>query len=355
MKRSVVLRALWVLLGLGAIVVIVLWMSGFFATKIPPGRLEEERAALPEGAVTRVVEATVPIVEEAAGTVEAERRTMVSSRILATIRTVHVTAGQQVAVGDPLIELDDRALAAAVEQAQRAVDAAAATQARRGSDFERASRLLREGVLSRSEFEQSEAAAKVAVAELESARQALEAATVARSYAVITSPVSGRVVDRLADPGDTAAPGQALLAIYDPTALRLEAPVREALAARLAVGDAVRVRLDGGADTVAAEISEIVPQAEAGSRSVVIKVRLPPRPGLFTGMFGRVLVPVGERKAVVVPLTALEQVGQLTFVTAVDPDRRPSRRLVTLGRELGEGRIEVLSGLQAGEEIAVAR
>jgi RND family efflux transporter MFP subunit len=354
MKRSHLLRALWILLGLIAIAVIVLWMSGFFATKIPPDRLADRRAVLADGAVTAtVVEETVAVVEESAGTVEAERRTMISSRILATIRAVHVTAGQQVAVGEPLIELDDRALAAAAEQAQRAVDAAAAMRARRASDFERARQLLREGVMSRSEFEQIESAAKVAAAELESARQALEAATVARSYAVITSPVSGRVVDRLADPGDTAAPGKPLLAIYDPTALRLEAAVRQGLASRLSVGSVLRVRLEGSAQPFAAEISEIVPQAEAGSRSVFIKVRLPPRADLFTGTFGRVLVPVGERKVLAVPRAAVEQAGQLSFVTAVDAERKLSRRLVTLGQELAGERVEVLSGLRAGDEVVL--
>ena len=355
MKRSHLLRALWTILGLAAIAVVVLWMSGFFGAKIPPGLIEGRGATLAPGTATaRVAEETIAVVEESAGTVEAERRTVISSRIMATIRAVHVNAGQEVAAGDPLVELDERALAAAVEQAQRAVEAAAANRARRASDFQRATQLLRQGVLSQSEFELSQAAAKVAEAELESARQALRGAEVGRSYAVITSPVSGRVVDRLADPGDTAAPGKPLLAIYDPTALRLEAPVREALAARLAVGDEVQVRLEGGADAFAAPISEIVPEAEAGSRTIFIKVRLPPRVGLFPGAFARVQVPVGERTLLALPLAAVERVGQLAFVSAVADDRTVSRRLVTLGRTLGDGRIEVLSGLRGGEEVVLA-
>ena len=53
--------------------------------------------------------------------------------------------------------------------------------------------------------------------------------------------MTGRVVDRLAEPGDTAVPGRPLLRIYDPTLLRVEAPVRESLAVRLRVGDPLRV------------------------------------------------------------------------------------------------------------------
>ena len=68
---------------------------------------------------------------------------------------------------------------------------------------------------------------------------AMRDAEVAHSHGEIRSPVAGRVVDRLAEPGDTASPGVPLLRIYDPSVLRLEAAVRESLAQRLSVGQRV--------------------------------------------------------------------------------------------------------------------
>jgi RND family efflux transporter MFP subunit len=301
--------------------------------------------------VALVARTVIPVIEEAAGTVQAERRTLISSRIVAAIRELRVAAGAQAEAGDVLIVLDDRELVARAAEARRAAEAAAAARARIEADFRRAQELLRTGVVSRSEFDQAESAFKVADADLERARQALQAAEVALSYTEIRAPVSGRVVDRLADPGDTALPGQPLLALYDPSALRIEVPVRESLVTQLKVGDRLQVRLGGDPSAIDGTVDEIVPQAEAGSRTFLVKVGLPKRNGIYTGMFGRVLIPAGQRERILVPQASVRRVGQLAFVDVVANDRAVARRLVTLGPTVPPDRLEVLSGLRAGETV----
>jgi RND family efflux transporter MFP subunit len=340
--------------ALAAVALLILWMAGAFAEKIEPGTVRAQAATAPSGAATAAVrEAVVPVMEEAAGTVQAERKTVVSARIVAAIREVRVRAGDRVAAGDVLVLLDERELAAHAQEAQRAVQAAEAARVRAESDLRRAAPLVENRVISQSEYEQTESVFKLADADLERARQALEAATVGSSYAIITAPVAGRVIDRLVDPGDTAMPGRPLLSLYDPTALRIEVPVREGLVGRLVLGAAVRVRLGSGAETIEGTVDEIVPQAEAGSRTFLVKVGLPGRADLYTGMFGRVLIPAGERKRVMVPTAAVRRVGQLDFVDVVGAERRVQRRLVTLGPAIGGEDVEVLSGLRASETVVV--
>jgi membrane fusion protein, multidrug efflux system len=174
------------------------------------------------------------------------------------------------------------------------------------------------------------------------------------SYAEIRSPVSGRVVDRLADPGDTAVPGKPLLSVYDPNALRIEVPVRESLAITLKIDEALQVRVGARENLLTGTVDEIVPQAETGSRTFLVKVGLPAEPEIYAGMFGRIYLPAGERKRLTMPEAAAVQIGQLTFVDVLGPDRHVSRRLVTLGRPAGEGRVEVLSGLDRGDEVLLA-
>jgi RND family efflux transporter MFP subunit len=166
--------------------------------------------------------------------------------------------------------------------------------------------------------------------------------------------VAGRVVDRLAEPGDTAVPGRTLLRIYDPSALRVEVPVRETLAVRLDVGDALRVEVPAVEIQVEGVVDEIVPFAEPGARTLLVKVRLPPRPGLFAGMFARVAIPADARTRLVVPDASIERVGQLEFATVLGEGGAATRRLVTTGRRLSPDRVEVLSGLADGERVAVA-
>jgi membrane fusion protein, multidrug efflux system len=94
-----------------------------------------------------------------------------------------------------------------------------------------------------------------------------------------------------------------------------------------------------------------VPQAEAASRSFLVKLRLPRREDLYEGMFGRVMIPAGERRHVCLHTGAVESVGQLEYVDVVRLDGTIERRLIRTGRLGYENHVEVLSGLKPGERV----
>ncbi len=329
----------------------LLWLSGACHERIEPGEIE--RAAGAPSATAVVEEVLEPAIEEASGTLVSARHTTVSSKILARIEDVRVRAGAEVKEGDVLIVLDARDLEARRSEAREALAAAEAQRQLARSERERVERLFAQGVASRQEFDRAISGDRVARAEVERATQRMADMEVGVSHAEIRSPVSGRVVDRLAEPGDTATPGTPLVRIYDPGALRLEAAVRESLAQHLRVGQSLRVHVEAIHLTIEGVLEEIVPYAEPGARSFIAKVRLPPNPQLFAGMFGRVEIPAGEEPRLRVPAGAVERIGQLEFVDAIAPDGRVERRLVTTGAVDASGRAQVLSGLAPGERVAL--
>ncbi len=351
MKRSL-RRLTEALLGLLIVAAAVAWLSGGFGERIAPGRVLGAETARPEGAVEATVKrVSRPAVEWASGALASARRTIVAARILARIEEVKVRAGDRVARGDVLIVLESRDLEARVAQAREALRAAEARLALARTEKERFEKLFRRGVASRQRLDQAVAALNGAEADVMRLRERLGEARTALSYTVIRSPVSGRIVDRLAEPGETAAPGQPLLRIYDPTVLRIEAPVRESLAVKLRVGNVLRVQVPALDVLVDGTIDEIVPFAEPGARTLLVKVRLPSDERLFAGMFARLAVPAGVRTRLLVPTAAIARIGQLEFATVVAPDGQLERRLVTTGAYRENGRVEVLSGLAAGERV----
>jgi len=162
--------------------------------------------------------------------------------------------------------------------------------------------------------------------------------------------MSGIIVDKQVEAGDTVAPGQVLLTLFDPTRMQLIASVRESLTQRLEVGQTIGVRVDAIDKTCEGQISEIVPEAEAASRSFQVKVTGPCPPGIYSGMFGRLLIPLDEQEVLVIPATAVRQVGQLHLVDVAEDDVL-RRRTVQVGRLFGDD-VEILSGLRAGERVA---
>lgn len=330
----------------------VAWLSGGCGERIEPedrpvavgGPLDADRIEVVQPETTRLF-------ESASGTVSSARHTTISSKILARIEAIPVRAADEVEEGDVVVRLDSRDLEARLRAAREDVSKARAALALANQELQRVQDLYRQNVASRQQLDRAVADQKVARAELERAEQAAADAEVARSDAEIRSPVSGRVVDRLAEPGDTAAPGAPILRVYDPGAMRLEAPVRESLAIRLRPGQRLRVEVESLDLVLEGAIDEIVPAAEPGARTFLVKVRLPSDDRLYSGMFGRVEIPAGEARRIVVDRSAVERIGQLEFVHVVEEEDRLARRLVTTGQPTLDGGVEVLSGLRAGERI----
>ncbi len=335
---------------------IIAWMAGVFEEKIQPAEVEltVEKASPEELSTAYTVrEISKQVIEEAVGTLKAASRTEISSRVLGAIEEVKVRAGSNVRAGDELIRLDRRALETQLSQAEASLVAAEAAEKRAHSDYERAGKLYQQKAISQEAFDQAIETVKVARAKLKHAREARAEAEVLLSYTTITAPKDGMIVDRLAEKGDMARPGEPLLILYDPTSLRLEVPVVEHLAVNLHEGDELKVYIDARDRTVPAVVDEIVPQAEAASRSFLVKVRLPRSKDLFEGMFGRLLIPTGERRHLCLHTGTIERVGQLQFVEVIEDNGTKQRRLITTGRYGDPQHLEVLSGLRAGEHVVM--
>lgn len=347
------------LVGLVVLTLVIFWLSGFFNEKIAPGEVTTELPRFDPNVETKepveVVEK--PYIEEAVGTVKARERTTISARIMSTITKIHVRAGDRVKQGDVLIELDRAALERQRSQAQAALQAAEAAFKQAQDDFERAERLRKQqpGAISEQQFNEFRTRRDQAQANYEKAKQALAEIEVNLSYCTILAPRNGQIVDRLAEEGDTASPGVPLLTMYDPSSLRLEVPVAEHLANRLKIGDKVKVYIDALQRTIEGTVDEKVPQADVATRSVLVKIVLPETPGLVEGMFGNVQIEAGRRKHLCLNAAAIKRIGQLDFVEVVQPDGTKERRLIQVGRFGRPGHLEVLSGLKAGEMVAVPK
>ena len=328
-------------------------LAGVFTEKIGSTHGATQVAGRPVGdarlADVRVIQ--IPATETAVGTVRAVHESAVASKLLAKVEEVNVQAGQRVTEGDTLVRLDDEDLRARMEQTQAAVAAAASARDQAQIENDRVADLVGRNAAAPIEFERRQAALREAEAGLEEARQAQREAETVLSYATIAAPITGVIVDKQVEAGDMVTPGRVLLTLYDPTRMQLVASVRESLTQRLKIGGTIGVKIDVLDKACEGRISEIVPEAEAASRSFQVKVTGPCPPGVYSGMFGRLLIPLDDEQVLVAPRAAIRRVGQLHIVDVADGDRL-YRRVVQPGREFGDD-IEILSGLRPGERVAV--
>jgi membrane fusion protein, multidrug efflux system len=348
------LKILGIIIALALLGGVMAYLAGFFDEKIPIdfSRVVPLAAA---GRAFPVKVAQEPLIEKAAGTLRAKVETVISPLITARILSIAVWAGDEVKAGQVLVTLDSRELKARVDQAHQAVVAARARLAQTERDLARVKRIIRAdpGAVSKAERDRVQTALTTVQAELMRLKRQEDEVGTALSYSELAAPIAGRIVERLGDPGDTAIQGEPLLRMYDPATLRLEANVRESVASKLAKDQPLTAEIDALNKKYSVVVDEIVPSADPGSRSFLVKVSLTEATGLYPGMFGRLMIPIGKIEKIYIPRKAVTHVGQLDFVI-VDTEQGAVRRYVRLGESGPEDRIDVISGLTAGETVLIA-
>jgi RND family efflux transporter MFP subunit len=345
-------RAAVLLVFAAGVTLLLLWLAGQFAPKVS---LSAERASASEeqarGIIAEVRLVRLPMVETAVGTIRPVHETTIGARLLARVVEVNLKAGLVVKAGDVLVRLDDTDLRARRRQAEAVFQAAQAARVQAEADANRSAKLLKSTAVSRQEHDRTSTAFKLADAELSRAQESINEIQATLEWATIRSPISGIVIDKKVAVGDMVTPGQVLATLFDPKQMQLVASVRESLAHQLQVGQSIDVQIESFNKQCVGTISEIVPEAESSSRAFQVKVTGPCPEGVYSGMFGRILIPLEEEQVLVIPRQAVQSVGQLDLVD-VATDGAVSRRAVRLGRTIGED-VEVLSGLREGEMVQV--
>ena len=345
------MRKLLPLLGALVILGVVLaYFAGAFHANVGPA--EAIDAHTMSGEEVTVSVRLEPMIETVPGTIRAADETIVGARIMANVVRVNVRAGDRVTEGQLLVELDRAALQAALEQRTQQVAAARAGFEDAQLTRNRVGQLFEKGSASKAEYDRAETDLRKAIAEYEGAQRAVAEAEASVAYTRIAAPMNGTVVDRLVEAGDTVAAGQGVVKLFYPGRLRIEATLRESLIGLVAVGDTLGALIDAYGEALAVVVEEIVPSADPGSRTFVLKARLPAIDGVFPGMFARLEVPVGSQRRVVVPAAAVHQSGQLHYVY-VAKGGQSKRRFVRPGVTSADGYLEIRSGLDEGEVVLV--
>jgi RND family efflux transporter MFP subunit len=327
------------------------------------------------------------------GTLAAEDQVTVSFKVTGRLEALDVDLGSSVAQGQVLGRLTPTDFALRVNQADAALqqararlgltgDASDATvdpaqtavvrQARAVLDQarltrDRAAAFVKDGIGSQADLDAADANFRVAEGRLQDAieevrnrqgvlmqrRTELELATQALSDSKLTAPFAGRVRERHATPGQYLATGSPVLTIVKvhPLRLRLSVPEREAAFVR--VGQAVRVSLEGDTTVHAGRVARISPAIEEASRTLSIEAEVSNVSGLLRpGAFANAeVVTEASDTAMLVPATSLVSFAGVEKVFVVK-DGKASERRVTTGRR-NAGRVEVLKGLAAGDNVVV--
>ena len=240
---------------------------------------------------------------DAVGTLEAHQVSLLSPKVAGNVVDVLVDIGDRVSKGLVVIRIDSTGLELAAERAGAAMAAAeaAAGQARAyfeqaEKEYRRAANLRADKIIPECRFDAAEAANKAAREALTAARgkhsQAEAASKTAEehlNYAEIHSPITGVVVDRSVEVGESIAPGAQVLRILDQSRLRVAVFLPESDFGRIALSTPVVVMVDAyEMEEFQGNVMVVNPMVDRQTRSFRVKVEVAdPGEKLVDGMFAR--------------------------------------------------------------------
>lgn len=297
----------------------------------------------------------IDITFSTAGTVRTAGHATLTSRIMGNVTRIGAKEGNRVEKGETLIEIESQDITAKVRQAQGALESAEAAFRNAEANYTRISELFARGSATRLELDGATMQLDSARGGVKQAEGTVREAQAMKEYARIRAPAAGVVTRRMVEVGDQAAPGRPLLEFEDRSRLQFETFVPESILPSLTVGREVSVRIHALGDSlIPGRISEMEASADPVSHSAKIKIDLQGAKNALSGMYGKVIIPTGTRRAVLIPQGAVATKGQLTGVFLLDKAQTLHLRLIQTGKTLGD-EIEVLSGLEGGERIAASR
>lgn len=288
------------------------------------------------------------------GVVEAVRQAALSAQTSGRVTSVEVDVNDAVVAGQVLLRLTAVEQQAGASAARAQLRAAEAMAAEAAANHARYQALAAKQFVSRLQLDQARAARDAAAANRDAARAQLAQAGQLADYTVVRAPFAGIVSARHVEPGESLSPGQPLVVVHAPGALRIEVQVPQSDADAIRKLGAARVVLDDGRVLEAATVV-VFPAADPSTHSVGVRILLPdtetpPRPGSTAKVQFPIAEAVGATAVVHVPQSVLVQRGEVSGVYVVDGNRLSLRQL-RLGRRIG-GQVEVLAGLKAGETLA---
>ena len=332
------------------LILLLVWIQGGFSHKVPGGvtNLPKERVEQVKTIKVEQVETSGEV--SVSGTVMARDTARIAARVGGYVTELKVDAGSIVKKGDLLLKIEARELEEREAQARAALESANIDLEKNRQDLERYKVLFEGQAIARKEFDDVSARFEMAKAAVDKAKSALEEAKTFLSYELVTAPFDGIVSERTINQGDLATIGRELATIYDPNSLEMVAAAGEQFAPFLAVGAPVTVSISSLQAKENTSIREVVPQRDEKTRTITVKAPLHEVKGLTPGLFGILTFKTVSAQVIVIPSSLVKSVGQIESVRVVDKGEIKTRHVRT-GRVLDAGKIEILSGLESGDEV----
>jgi multidrug efflux system membrane fusion protein len=291
------------------------------------------------------------------GTLKAVDSALVKARVAGELTGLTLREGDAVTAGQVIGRIDPIEYQSRVRQAQEQADSARAQAEVAQRTYDNNKALVDQGFISRTALDTSQSNLNAALSTHRAALAAVEMAHKLLNDTVLKSPLTGQVAQRLAQPGERVAVDARVIEVVDLSRIEVEATLAAADSVAVRVGQRATLQIEGSSAVdpastdrkVGASVVRVNPSAQAGSRSVLVYLRLDRSAGFRQGLFAQGSIDVGRVDALALPLSAVRIDKPAPYVQMVIEGRIAHRAVQTGQRGQVDGQTLVaVRGVEDG-------
>lgn len=321
MKRS----TLWILCGVAAAVVLA--GGARWASQRKPAVAVTKPAAaansieLSTSDVVQAQKMDMVLGLPVSGTLKASQSAMVKARVAGELLDLVVREGDLVKAGQVIARIDPTEYQARERQAKQQADAALAQVDIAQKQFDNNKALVAQGFISQTALQNASASLNGAKATHMAAVAALDVTRKALDDAIVRTPISGQIAQRLAQAGERVGIDARIVEVVNLSQLELEAAFTAADASLVRNGMKAQLKVEGLDEAVAAKVLRINPTAQAGNRSVMVYLGVAGQDGLRQGVFAEGTLGTRSVQALAVPLSSVRTDKPQPYVQVIDGEQ----------------------------------
>jgi RND family efflux transporter MFP subunit len=306
--------------------------------------------------VVRVQMNTLSRAVAVSGSLKAVQTAAIKARVAGELQGLAKREGDTVRAGEVVARIDSTEAQARVRQASQQALAAQAQLNIARRTLENNQALVRQGFISATALETSTANMEAAEANHQAALAALDIARKSLDDTTLRAPISGQVSARLVQNGERVGVDARVLEVVDLSAFELEAALAPADAVHVKPGQVVNLQVEGMDQPVSATVARINPSVQAGSRSVLVYVKVGAAAGMRQGLFAQGQIVTGQVQALAAPLSVVRNDKPQPYVQLVSEGavRHQTVQPGAQGMVNGEPMV-VLEGMAAGTPLLRAQ
>ena len=317
------------------LVLVVIIIGGIFYFRGRKPKIQYETSIAEKGNLMRTVSVT--------GNLEPETQAKVSFKLSGRLEKINFDVGDKIEKGDLIASIDKGTLYEKLKQAQAEVKAQKETLS-----FMR--RQKNADVYNSNQRSAQEAIVKKSQAAVSAVQEQLK-------ETLLYAPISGLVIKRSIDPGESVTVNKPILTIAGKGELVIEANVAESDIANVAIGQKAMVTFDAFSSDkkFKAQVSKIDPASTVIQDVVYYRVKLKltqPNDQLKIGMSADIDINTAQKKDIImIPQRAIQTEGNQKYVKILKVDNTTEKKNIQIGMAGDDGMVEVTSGLSGGEKI----